>query len=182
MMVIMRYPAGHKEEMRARILASASRALRAKGLGGVSIPALMKEAGLTHGGFYGYFENRDALVAEAVEHASGETFGRLTEHGVVEGYLHPWHVSHPEHGCVVATLGAEAAREPTKTRRAMSQAAERLVLLVAGTRGREPVGEDALVRACTMVGAVVLARALGPGELGKRVLEAARRASTAPVD
>src|SRR5262245_188353 len=58
----MRYPEGHKEAVRASIVESAARVLRRDGLDGVSIPALMKEAGLTHGGFYGYFKNRDELV------------------------------------------------------------------------------------------------------------------------
>ena len=66
MMHIMRYPEGHKEPVRARIVQAAAFALRAKGLDGVSIPALMKNVGLTHGTFYAHFENRDALVAKAV--------------------------------------------------------------------------------------------------------------------
>ncbi len=71
----MRYPDGHKEEVRASIVASAARTLRKKGLAGLSIPALMKEAGLTHGGFYLHFHNRDELVAEAVM-AAAEGTGR----------------------------------------------------------------------------------------------------------
>ena len=73
MMVIMRYPDGHKEAVKERIVRAASRALRRHGLEGVSIPALMKQAGLTHGAFYTHFKNRDELVAEAVLSAAAET-------------------------------------------------------------------------------------------------------------
>jgi len=77
----MRYPQGHKEEVRAGIVEAASRALRRDGLAGVSVPALMKEAGLTHGGFYGHFKNRDELVAEAVLAAAEATATRVLSGG-----------------------------------------------------------------------------------------------------
>ena len=73
----MRYPDGHKEQVRAQIVRTAARALRELGLEGISIPALMKKAGLTHGGFYVHFKDRDDLVAAAVEHAAAETGARV---------------------------------------------------------------------------------------------------------
>src|SRR5688572_5057142 len=68
----MRYPAGHNDAIRAKIIETASRVLRREGLDAVSIPKLMKAAGLTHGGFYVHFEDRDELVAEAVAHAAND--------------------------------------------------------------------------------------------------------------
>ena len=73
MMSIMRYPESHKAETRERIVRAAATALRKSGLAGVSIPALMKQAGLTHGGFYGYFRDRDELVADAIVSAASDT-------------------------------------------------------------------------------------------------------------
>src|SRR5258707_15854194 len=105
----MRYPDGHNETMRTRIVEAASRALRRDGIDAVSIPKLMKLVGLTHGGFYVHFRDRDQLVAEAVAHSAmdsafsndapaAEAFGR---------YLSQAHVRHPEFGCVIAALGVE---------------------------------------------------------------------------
>src|SRR3954449_9138772 len=58
-----------KEETRERILRAAARAIRKHGYEGVGVADVMKEAGLTHGGFYAHFESRDALLVEALERA-----------------------------------------------------------------------------------------------------------------
>lgn len=81
-MVIMRYPEGHKEAIRERIVAAAATALREQGLSGVSIPALTKSVGLTHGGFYAHFESRGELVAAAVEAAATQTAREVFWDGV----------------------------------------------------------------------------------------------------
>src|SRR5262245_18583150 len=113
----MRYPPGHKENDRSRIVEAASRVLRREGMEAVSIPSLMKAAGLTHGGFYAHFRDRDELVAEAVIHAGQETGERIfAEANQATGerfgpYLSKRHVDHPEVGCVLATLGAEGRRQ-----------------------------------------------------------------------
>jgi TetR/AcrR family transcriptional repressor of nem operon len=113
----MRYPDGHKGAVRANILELAARALRRDGLSAVSIPALMKAAGLTHGGFYGYFESRDELVAQSVMLAAQQTGARVLSEeagdldGMLAGYLSEAHVNHPEFGCVVAALGTEAPKQ-----------------------------------------------------------------------
>jgi TetR/AcrR family transcriptional repressor of nem operon len=179
----MRYPEGHKESVREKIIGAASRALRKQGLDGVSIPQLMKRAGLTHGGFYGYFESRDALVAAAIEQASDETAERVfgTESdldGMLRAYLSPEHVRSPEVGCVIAALGTQARGQPAPVRRAFARGARGLLRLVdAKLRPRtEPdaPSDDALRLASTMVGAVVLARLVDDPELASRILEAAR--------
>jgi AcrR family transcriptional regulator len=73
MMPVMRYPAGHKEAVRERIVTAATSALREHGPSGMSILELMKSVGLTHGGFYAHFESRDQLVAAAIEAAATPT-------------------------------------------------------------------------------------------------------------
>jgi TetR/AcrR family transcriptional repressor of nem operon len=182
----MRYPEGHKEAKRASIVEHAARALRLEGLSGVSIPALMKAAGLTHGGFYGYFEDRDQLVAEAVLAAAGQTEARVlsTEAGdlgtMLKEYLSEGHVAHPEVGCVVAALGAEGARSEGPVRRAFARAARGLIDLVdrqlKPRRSRSQPSDEALRLTSQMVGAVVLARLLDEPALAKRVLAAAKQA------
>jgi TetR/AcrR family transcriptional repressor of nem operon len=183
MLRIMRYPDSHKAEVRERIVRSAAAALRRAGLASVSIPALMKEAGLTHGGFYGHFQSRDALVAEAVAEAAEETAKRAFADDrsladVLGVYLSEGHVAHPEQGCVVAALGTEGPHQPAPVREAFAGVARGLLGLVE--RKLHPVGrtrvpsDDALRLAATMVGAVVLARLVGDAPLAQRILAAAR--------
>lgn len=130
----MRYPPDHKPAVRARIVEATARALREEGLAAVSVPALMQRAGLTHGGFYQHFRDREALLVEAVALAAAET-----GHAVFDGaggdldtalatYLSMDHVAQPGHGCVVAALGAEAAHHPSPPiRRAFAAAARGLL-------------------------------------------------------
>ncbi len=182
----MRYPEGHKEKVRASIVASAARALRRDGLDGVSIPELMKEAGLTHGGFYGHFKNRDQLVAEAVMAAAEATGAAVLseEAGDLDAtlgrYLSSRHVQHPESGCVLAALGGEGRRQPAPVRRAFGRAARGFVrLLEEKLHPKSPAGrvsDDALRLSAQMVGAIVLARVLDDETLSERMLEAAKHA------
>jgi TetR/AcrR family transcriptional repressor of nem operon len=188
----MRYPEGHKEAVRASIVENAARALRREGLAGVSIPALMKKAGLTHGGFYVHFANRDELVAAAVLAAAEDTGARVLSREAgdlaasLEAYLSREHVAHPEEGCVVAALGGEGRHQPAPVRRAFALAARGLIALVeeqvrrAGRAGHAKAkakddDDVALAVAARMVGAVVLARLVDDDRLADRILAAARR-------
>jgi TetR/AcrR family transcriptional repressor of nem operon len=187
----MRYPAEHKEAVRARIITQAAKALRKDGLDGVSIPAIMKKVGLTHGGFYVHFEDRDALVAAAIEAAAtstGATVLSPAQGGAAAmfgAYLHPEHVEHPEVGCVLAALGSEGRRAGPRVRRAFAWAARGFVRLVdrqlhpgAAADDDEAAPSDAaLARSAAMIGSVVLARLVDDPDLAARVLEATRRAA-----
>src|SRR5579871_4667915 len=106
----MRYSREHKQETHARIVRKASVRLREKGAHGIGVADLMKEAGLTHGGFYAHFDSRDALVIEAVTHAmdrSTERWRKLSEETppdrrlskIVNSYLAPDHRDNPGQGC-----------------------------------------------------------------------------------
>jgi TetR/AcrR family transcriptional repressor of nem operon len=188
MTVIMRYPEAHKEAVHERIVRAAAGALRRSGISGIGIPALMKEAGLTtHGGFYAHFKNRDALVAEAIRSAASDTANGVLADGksLAESlrlYLSMGHVEDPEVGCVVATLAAESTRQSKPVRRAFAEATRLLIRLVdaklhpdeRAQAGADP-SEDALRVAATMVGAIILARAVDDAPLAKRILAAARR-------
>jgi TetR/AcrR family transcriptional regulator, transcriptional repressor for nem operon len=187
MMAIMRYPDGHKQAVRERVVAAAAGVLRQRGLAGAGIPALMRRAGLTHGGFYAHFDSRDALVAEAIRAAARETADGVFAPGrtlaqVADHYLSPAHVAHPEHGCVLAALGTDGPRQPARARRAFAEVARGFLRLTEralhpGSRAEAP-SDDALVGAATMVGAVVLARLIRDAALSARLLAAARRAVT----
>jgi len=177
----MRYPSGHKEDVKARIVEVASRALRQDGLDAVSIPRLMKLAGLTHGGFYGYFKDRDELITEAILHAAHASVlaGGQPAAESLERYLSKKHMLHPEMGCVVAALGADGARQKGPVRRVFAEIGRGFLRLVernlhpeSSTKGR--LSDEALATASRMVGAVVLARLVDDDALAERILAAAK--------
>src|SRR5688572_33455326 len=98
MMVIMRYSSAHKEAAHERIVRAAAGALRRRGITGIGIPALMKQVGLTHGGFYSHFKDRDALVVEAIRSAASETFNGALADGntLAESLRHYLSMGHVE--------------------------------------------------------------------------------------
>src|SRR5437660_5661679 len=116
----MRYEPEHKTRTRDRIVRNAARKLRAEGLSGPDVAGVMKASGLTVGGFYKHFRNKDELLAEAIAQAfsDSERVFSFLEHvpredrwkEVVRRYLSPEHCDHPDAGCPVAALAAEMAR------------------------------------------------------------------------
>ena len=138
----MRYSKEHKQETHARIVKKASVRLREKGAHGIGVADLMKEAGLTHGGFYAHFDSREALVIEAFAYAmdrSTERWRKVADETppdkrlatIVENYLTPVHRDDPGHGCAIPTLGAEIARESAKTRKAFATKLEAMIDMMA---------------------------------------------------
>src|SRR2546423_2000497 len=114
----MRYSREHKLETHARIVKKASVRLREKGAHGIGVADLMKEAGLTHGGFYAHFDSREALVIEAFGYAMDcgmEHWRKITDQVAPEkrlalmagSYLSALHRDHPGRGCSIPALGAE---------------------------------------------------------------------------
>ena len=187
----MRYSREHKLETHARIVKKASVRIREKGAHGIGVADLMKDAGLTHGGFYAHFDSREALVIEAFAYAmdrSTERWRKLAETvppekrlaTIVESYLTPLHRDDPGHGCAVPTLGAEIARESPKTRKAFAAKLEQMVDMLAEQIPdvpRKAARKQALATLSTMVGALVLARIAGTGEFSDEILGAGRDAA-----
>lgn len=189
-----RTPNSRKEESHERIVAVAARAIRERGYGGVGVAEVMKEAGLTHGGFYAHFESRDALLVEALERAGRESAEavalaaeRRARRGVsafrslVETYLADTHLASLECGCPVAALGSDMPRQSEIVREA---SAHRVRRLIAGVRGALPDAPRAAAAAVagTLVGALQLARALGDGDEARAVLADARKSLLAQYD
>ncbi|WP_024509823.1 TetR/AcrR family transcriptional regulator [Bradyrhizobium sp. ARR65] len=184
----MRYSKEHKQETHARIVRKAAVRLREKGAHGVGVADLMKEAGLTHGGFYAHFESRDALVIEAFAYAmdrSIEHWRKIAEQtapdkrlaAIVESYLTPAHRDDPGHGCAITSLGAEVARESPKTRKAFAAKVEQLIDLMAEQIPgvpRKAARKQAASLLATMMGTLVLARIAGNGEFSDEILQAGR--------
>jgi TetR/AcrR family transcriptional repressor of nem operon len=189
----MRYSPEHKAETHARIVRKASVRLREKGAHGVGVADLMKEAGLTHGGFYAHFNSREALVIEAFGDAMDRSTARWRKAlaelapekriaAIVDGYLTPQHRDDPGHGCVVPALGAEIARESPKTRKAFAAKLEQMVDVFADQISDVPpktARKRASAMLATLMGTLVMARIAGNSELSEDILSAGREAALA---
>jgi TetR/AcrR family transcriptional repressor of nem operon len=185
----MRYTAEHKEETHRRIVQTAARAFKRHGLQGVGIADLMKKAGLTHGGFYAHFPDRNTLVAEATAAGYEEAAERLLAHladspsgdalrALVDRYLGPAHRAHPESGCPLPALAADMSRQPAPVRRAFTDSLRRytgrLAALLPG-RHKADREDTAYAVLAGLAGAVMLARAVSDPELSDRILAASRQ-------
>ena len=183
---------GRKEASHERILEAASRAIRRSGYDGAGVAAIMKEAGLTHGGFYAHFDSRDAMLAEATDRAGAESVA-AQEHlaasappedalrTLVKAYLSRVYVERAETGCPIAALGSEMPRQAPEVRRAATRRIKELIDLIGrhSPNWGQPGGhEHALATTATMVGALVLARAVDDPILSDSMLEATRQSLT----
>jgi AcrR family transcriptional regulator len=170
-----------------RIVETAARALRGTGFGGVGVADVMKQAGLTHGGFYAHFASRDVLLAEALERAgqesrdnlrravaAGEARGKSAFRALVENYLSDHHLAGPEHGCPVAALASEMPRQADPVREAAVARVQSLLAAVREALAPQQPDEAAAVIAGQLIGSLQLARALGNNAKGRRQLAAAR--------
>jgi TetR/AcrR family transcriptional repressor of nem operon len=186
----MRYSREHKLETHARIVKKASVRLRERGAHGIGVADLMKDAGLTHGGFYAHFDSREALVIEAFAYAmdrSRERWRKLAEQTppdkrlatIVDSYLTAVHRDDPGHGCAIPSLGAEIARESPKTRKAFAAKLDQMIEMLAAQvpdTSQKASRKRALDTLATMMGTLVLARIAGNGNFSDEILAAGRAA------
>jgi TetR/AcrR family transcriptional repressor of nem operon len=180
---------GRKQLSHERILQAAARALRGAGFAGVGVADVMKQAGLTHGGFYAHFESRDALLAEAIDQAGRESARRIAERSaaaqtrgatplrsLVEGYLSEAHLRSPEAGCPVAALASEMPRQAPPVRDAARRRVRGLLAAVRKALPADAADSDAAMVTASLVGTLQLARTLGDNASGKALLAANREA------
>jgi TetR/AcrR family transcriptional repressor of nem operon len=167
---------------REKVLDVAGTLFRQRGFDGIGVADIMKRAGLTHGGFYGQFASKDDLAAEATrvlgkaewrERLTGKANPSLGE--VVRAYLSPRHRDDPGTGCLISALGSDAARQPRAVRRAFTDGfrarIDALVKLVPG-RSQAARREKALATMASLVGALILSRAVDDPALSDEILEA----------
>jgi TetR/AcrR family transcriptional repressor of nem operon len=165
---------------RERIVEAAARLFREHGFDGVGVDAIMKEAGLTHGGFYGHFASKDQLAAEAVVRALALGTQKLSRYGDLAGfvgaYLSDRHCADRAEGCALAALGADSVREGQGVRRALTDhVAARLTWLGGLFKGTQASRRKrAIATLAGLVGALTLARAVDDPALSKEILAAAR--------
>lgn len=182
-----RRSAEDKAQTRQDIVRQASRAFRARG-GGVGIGEVMKELGLTHGGFYRHFEGKDDLFVEAVALALGEIADRLVRvaekaregerlEAIIGAYLSPEHLHHPETWCALAAMAPDIARQSTAVRKrldgALASYMEKLKPYMPGSTAQEQQANFILLFS-GMSGAVAMARAIGDKAMREQVLGLAR--------
>jgi AcrR family transcriptional regulator len=186
---------GRKQLSHDRIVETAARAIRRAGFHGVGVADIMKEAGLTHGGFYAHFASRNALLAEALERAGRESTKRMATvcaqrqakgasalRALVDGYLSEQHLASVESGCPVAALASEIPRQSAEVRAAAAQRIRGLMARVQAALPSDAAPDSAAVIASQLVGALQLGRALGGEAEGKALLAAARRNILAQYD
>ncbi len=173
----MRYPPGHAASTRDRIVRRSATLFRRDGIAATGVDAAMKAAGLTPGGFYAHFRGKHDLVARAVSEGLEENVRRLgaaaRKHGLVKSYLSEKHRDDIENGCTVAALAAEVARSPRPVKVAFGRAFEGW--LKSFGREHNLKRTDLLALMSTMLGALLLARAVPDPATSRAALAAGRR-------
>src|SRR5436309_1495271 len=178
---------GSKEATQDRIVEAAARAIRRSGYNGTGVADIMKDAGLTHGGFYARFPSREAMLAEAADRAGGESVAMMERiaatappqralQAMMETYLSKAHVEGVETGCATAALGSEMPRQAPEVRHAATRRIKEMIDLVARQSpdwGQPGAHERALVTVATMVGTLLLARAVDEPALSDSLCAAA---------
>ncbi len=184
----MRYRPEHKAEIHQKIVKDASRRVRAKGITGAAVSAVMQDAGLTHGGFYKHFGSKDELLMESLTEAFQEITDRLAHVGeqsqpetawkaIVKAYLSPEYCDHIEYGCPLPALGPELARaDKTMRPQIFEQLKKYKSRMVPFMPGRRTADKERAFFSIfsTMVGAIEIARMLPEPAMREKVLAGVR--------
>jgi TetR/AcrR family transcriptional regulator, transcriptional repressor for nem operon len=181
---------GHSQDQKIkthqRIVRTASKRLRQQGLQGVGIADLMKEVGLTVGGFYKHFDSRDDLVLEAFRAAtgpwerqfSGAEAGGLpvTYESLIDSYLSGTHRDHPGNGCPIGALACDIARGSKQIRSLLTERVKGSLELIANLlpQGDSATRSKAILTVSALIGAVELARAVSDQTLSDEILQSTR--------
>jgi TetR/AcrR family transcriptional repressor of nem operon len=178
-------------EHRAGIVDAAARLYREKGLGGVGVAEITRDAGLTHGGLYRHFASKDALAREACLRAfewtikpldgleqAGDASASAKLQAMVDSYLSADHRDHPGDGCPAAALATDAARAGPEMSEVFAQGVERNIQRFMRVLEGQPAQKRAqtIVVLSSMVGALALARATAAGHpaLSEEILHTLR--------
>lgn len=184
----MGHSKANKEQSHARIVQTAAARFREEGIDGVGVADLMKEAGLTHGGFYRHFASRDELVAEAVENAlsdgsraveavaASKASRQVVAATLVDAYLSTAHRDSLATSCAVTTLAGDVARSNERARAAYTQQVNTyldLLTNLAASEKSKGKRAKAIAALSSLVGAVSLSRAVNDEALSREILKAA---------
>ncbi len=184
-----------KEASHERIVGAAARAIRRSGYDGTGVADIMKEAGLTHGAFYAHFDSREAMLAEAADRAGAESNAVAASviaavppdqalQALMRVYLSKEHLQSIETGCPVTALGSEMPRQSPEVRQAATRRIKEMIDLVARQFpdwGQPSAHERALVTVATMVGTLMLARAVNDSALSDALCNATLKSLAPPT-
>lgn len=184
-----------KEASHERIVGAAARAIRRSGYNGTGVADIMKEAGLTHGAFYAHFESREAMLAEAADCAGAQANAAAAKiisavppdqalKTLVATYLSKDHVDAIETGCPISALGSEMPRQSPEVRRAATLRIKEMIDLVARQLpdwGQPSAHERALAMVASMVGTLILARAVDDSALSDALCNASLKSLALPA-
>jgi TetR/AcrR family transcriptional repressor of nem operon len=177
---MVRYPPAETAEKHKKILQQAARMFRDHGFSAVSIGDLMKAAGLTHGSFYNHFDSKQDLIGECVAYVSTRAVGQITSSdpttdgrkAFIARYLSVANRDDPGSGCLMSSLGSEVAREPS-VQPTMTRYVQSFVAAIAShfpSRRKANARRDAVRLTASLVGALLLARAVDDEELSLEIL------------
>ena len=184
----MRYRPEHKAEVHEKIVRDASRRVRSEGLNGAAVAAVMRDNGLTHGGFYKHFESKDELLVESLREAFREITDKLADaaeqphreaawKAIVKTYLSAEYCDHVERGCPLTALAPELARVDKRTRgQIFTELVEYKDRMLPFMPGRRTADKDRAFFSIfsTMIGAIEIARMLPEPAMREKVLACAR--------
>jgi TetR/AcrR family transcriptional repressor of nem operon len=169
---------------RERILDEAARLFRERGFDGIGVADLMKRVGLTHGGFYGHFASKEDLMAEACQRAVSTMlvdWHRITDKAAADPmtaltnfYLSIRHRDQAGTGCLMAAVGPEVSRQAAPVRRVVTDCLDSVLAFLARlSPGKSAAAKrkNAVANFASMVGALVVARAVNDPKLSKEVLQ-----------
>ncbi len=173
------------QKNRQNVVKTASEQFRMHGYDGISIANLMKAAGMTQGGFYKQFENKEALECEATELAlnnNRELWSKAIEgqsdpvDALKTWYLSPEHVSAVGQGCTYATLAAEANRQRPALQKVFNTALGHQIENLVAAMGENPNSRTEAIQVISqMIGALILARSVSDEDLQKEILTSAKK-------
>jgi TetR/AcrR family transcriptional repressor of nem operon len=184
----MRYRPEHKVEVHQKIVRDASRRVRAEGLNGAGVAAVMRDTGLTHGGFYKHFESKDELLLESLREAFREIADKLAHaaeqsrseepwKAIVKTYLSLEYCDHAERGCPLTALGPELARVDKRMKgQILAELVNYKNRMLPFMPGRRSADKERAFFAIfsTMIGAVEIARILPEPAMREKVLAGTR--------
>ena len=174
----MRVSKDQMQANRLRILDCASRLFREKGFDAVSVAEVMKAAGLTHGGFYGHFDSKEDLIAQAVAHIfTTQESGQGELAAYLGAYFSPQHRDSVGDGCPTAALVGDIRRQTPAARQAMTQGFRSQIDRIAAgipETSAKAARRQAVGTWASMVGAIVLARAIKDPALSDEILNETR--------
>src|ERR1700751_3577464 len=181
----MGHSQSEKKSNHERIVRTAAKRLREKGLEAVAIADVMKEVGLTVGGFYKHFDSRDDLVVEALRAASwqrtvqpadaGEPSVSLA--GFIDEYLSEKHRDRPGSGCLIGALAGDVARSNKRIRALATEKVRSALELIAGllpSKNKESARKQAALIFSALVGALALSRAVSDESFSDEILQSVR--------